>query len=79
MLKPLWLMLLPVVFVDWLMFLPFLCVADVITTILQHMKKFVLADVVAIFYIVVGVITTKADVVAYSLFGWLMLLPIFVW
>ena len=51
--------------------------ADVITTILQHMKKFVLADVVAIFYVVVDVVTTKTDVFAYSSFGWLMLLPIF--
>ena len=79
MLKPLRLMLLPVIFYFMADVIAKVFVVDVITTCYSMRRCLLMADVIAM-YLVVDVITTEADVIAYFiLFYWLMLLPIYLW
>ena len=64
MLKPLRLMLLPIVLLFMADVIANVYVADVITTCYSMRRSLLMADVIAI-YVVADVITTKAGVIAY--------------
>ena len=79
MLKPLRLVLLPIILLFMADVIANVYVADVITTCYSMRRCLLMADVIAM-YLVVDVITTEADVIAYFvIFYWLMLLPIYLW